>query len=239
MNLYNLFEGLKDPKDNPCWKGYHPVGTKQKDGRTVPNCVPGRADEAVEEGSAQELNIQQLATISDEALDKAYGYGRSTPGNSFGWQANLQSAAYAKHMIDKGVTDIEAISDAIHRGWNVTAQKFVTNPDQFDDTEKLKQAGKLEAKLQQRAKLMKISYAQLDNEEQEKDRVVARALLQAIAGGQQGVAEGWKTALGGAAIGAAQDPENLADRCRLQSQHLVDEDRPVEVRVGHTRQRTQ
>lgn len=25
---------------NPCWKGYHPVGTKQKNGRTVPNCVP-------------------------------------------------------------------------------------------------------------------------------------------------------------------------------------------------------
>lgn len=26
--------------DNPCWKGYHPVGTKKKNGRTVPNCVP-------------------------------------------------------------------------------------------------------------------------------------------------------------------------------------------------------
>jgi len=25
---------------NPCWKGYYPVGTKQKGGRTVPNCVP-------------------------------------------------------------------------------------------------------------------------------------------------------------------------------------------------------
>ena len=25
---------------NPCWKGYHPVGTKKKNGRTVPNCVP-------------------------------------------------------------------------------------------------------------------------------------------------------------------------------------------------------
>jgi hypothetical protein len=33
-------EGLKDPADNPCWKGYHPVGTKKKAGRTVPNCVP-------------------------------------------------------------------------------------------------------------------------------------------------------------------------------------------------------
>lgn len=35
-----VLEGLKDPKDNPCWKGYHPVGTKKKNGRTVPNCVP-------------------------------------------------------------------------------------------------------------------------------------------------------------------------------------------------------
>jgi hypothetical protein len=35
-----LTEGLRDPKDNPCWKGYKPVGTKKKGGRTVPNCVP-------------------------------------------------------------------------------------------------------------------------------------------------------------------------------------------------------
>lgn len=33
-------EGLRDPKDNPCWKGYKPVGTKKKNGREVPNCVP-------------------------------------------------------------------------------------------------------------------------------------------------------------------------------------------------------
>lgn len=40
-----MAEGLRDPKDNPCWKGYKPVGTKQKAGRTVPNCVP--VDEAI------------------------------------------------------------------------------------------------------------------------------------------------------------------------------------------------
>lgn len=37
-------EGLRDPKDNPCWKGYKPVGTKKKNGRTVPNCVPKNED---------------------------------------------------------------------------------------------------------------------------------------------------------------------------------------------------
>lgn len=38
-------EGLKDPKDNPCWKGYKPVGTKKKGGKTVPNCVPKESQE--------------------------------------------------------------------------------------------------------------------------------------------------------------------------------------------------
>jgi hypothetical protein len=153
-----------------------------------PSMAKQHDDEDIIEG--QQLSIQQLATISDEALDNAYKYGRSTPGNSFGWQANLKSAQYAKQMIDKGVTDIEAISDAIHKGWNVTAQAFVQKPEQFDDTAKLQANGKLEAKLQQRAELMKKNYAQLPEDEKEKDRVVARALLQAIKG-DQGVEEGY------------------------------------------------
>ena len=128
------------------------------------------------------LGIDQLATISDKALDDAYHYGRSSPGNTFGWQANLKSAEFAKKAIESGVTDIDEISDAIHKGWNVTAKAFVSNPDQFDDTEKLKATGKLEAKLAQREKLMNIEYAQLPEEEKEKDRVVARALLQALTG---------------------------------------------------------
>ena len=35
-----LKDDLRNPKDNPCWKGYYPVGTKKKNGKTVPNCVP-------------------------------------------------------------------------------------------------------------------------------------------------------------------------------------------------------
>ena len=29
-------------KDDPCWSGYHMVGTKKKGGKEVPNCVPGK-----------------------------------------------------------------------------------------------------------------------------------------------------------------------------------------------------
>ena len=128
----------------------------------------------------ESMSIEDLATVSDEALDNAYHYGRSTPGNTFGWQANLKSAEFAKRVIDAGVTDIEKISDAIHSGWNETAKKFVANPDQFSDTQKLRDNGKFDAKIEQRRKLSSVKYSSLPEEEKEKDRVVARALLNAI-----------------------------------------------------------
>jgi len=178
--------------------------------------------DALAEGVVQQLSVQQLATISDAALDQAYGYGRSTPGNSFGWQANLKSAAYAKRMIDAGVTDVEKISDAIHQGWNTTARAFVQNPDQFGDTEKLRAAGKLDAKLAQREKLMNIGYSQLPNDEQEKDRVVARALLQALTG-QQGVAEG--VDIGKEWMSDTELDQYVPDRLQQQWRELLGYDR--------------
>ena len=33
--------------ENPCWKGYEMVGTKTKDGKEVPNCVPINEETAV------------------------------------------------------------------------------------------------------------------------------------------------------------------------------------------------
>jgi hypothetical protein len=145
-------------------------------------------EQGMAENAVQPLSVQQLATISDEALDKAYGYGRSTPGNTFGWQANLASAAYAKQAIDKGATDLIAISDAVHKGWWSVAQKFVDNPDQFSDTEKLRADGKFDKKMADR-KAQMVPFKQLTKDQQDIDTVVARALLQAIRG-EQGVAEG-------------------------------------------------
>jgi len=131
--------------------------------------------------AGKSLSVEQLATISDEALDAAYHYGRSTPGNTFGWQANLASAAYAKQAIDQGETDIEKISDAVHRGWEAVAQKFVDNPDQFSDTEKLRATGKFDKKMADR-KAQMVPFNQLTKDQQDIDTVVARAMLKAITG---------------------------------------------------------
>ena len=95
-----LQEGLKDPKDNPCWKGYKPVGTKKKNGKTVPNCVPeskefSELDIAVMEGG-HELQVEHdleetyhgdeffeaygvLWYNDDEQLDEAEYRGRKVP----------------------------------------------------------------------------------------------------------------------------------------------------------------
>ena len=58
--------GLKDPQDNPCWKGYKPVGTKMKDGKEVPNCVP--VNESLEETDS--YCPQCLAEYLKENWDK-------------------------------------------------------------------------------------------------------------------------------------------------------------------------
>ena len=48
---------------NPCWTGYHPVGTKKKNGRTVPNCVP----EEVE--FYEQYDVEELFDILEEVVD--------------------------------------------------------------------------------------------------------------------------------------------------------------------------
>lgn len=43
-NGHAVEEGKKKitAKNDPCWSGYHMVGTKNKNGKEVPNCVPGK-----------------------------------------------------------------------------------------------------------------------------------------------------------------------------------------------------
>jgi hypothetical protein len=124
---------------------------------------------------SESLDLIQLATISDKALDDRYHYGRSTPGKNFGWLANLESAKAALNLIKQGATDVDVIADAIHDGWNITAMADYNGELDLDsptpDEKKLK-----------RYALAQKSYAELPDDEQEKDRVVARALLKALKG---------------------------------------------------------
>lgn len=54
-------------KDDPCWDGYHMVGTKTKDGREVPNCVPGR------KGVNEEHDQSHGSPYDRGSADRYYG----------------------------------------------------------------------------------------------------------------------------------------------------------------------
>ena len=88
MNVFELFEAkkksLKNPADNPCWTDYHPVGTKQKSGRTVPNCMP---NEGVEEAA----NAAQQAAI---AIAKKKKSGVAEAKHQPRWEVEQRTAGH-------------------------------------------------------------------------------------------------------------------------------------------------
>ena len=43
-------------EDDPCWKGYKMVGTKKKNGRTVPNCVPGEGVPSMKKEEVEQID---------------------------------------------------------------------------------------------------------------------------------------------------------------------------------------
>jgi len=72
---------------NTCWKGYTAVGTKKKNGREVPNCVPKEEVELDEDW--QKVNRQDKTDgLSQKAVD---AYKRENPGSK------LQTAVTEKN----------------------------------------------------------------------------------------------------------------------------------------------
>ncbi len=60
-------------KNNPCWKGYKQIGTKNKNGRTVPNCVKDNSGVNEENEAIQQFAENRLAgatKISKAAKEK-------------------------------------------------------------------------------------------------------------------------------------------------------------------------
>jgi hypothetical protein len=83
ISFKQYLEEVKKPTGDlkkACWKGYTAVGTKEKNGRTVPNCVPEEIEhlfdviEEMVESAAIEFNIdvellwERLESVSDEEL---------------------------------------------------------------------------------------------------------------------------------------------------------------------------
>ena len=44
-----VMNSIFEDEDDPCWKGYTAFGTKDKNGKKVPNCVPDEKKEEMKE----------------------------------------------------------------------------------------------------------------------------------------------------------------------------------------------
>jgi len=98
-----------DLKD-ACWTGYTAIGTKKKNGKTVPNCVPEEVEleelfdilEEVVDGIAEESNIdpdiiwENLEDVSDEELYETAAWRRKEGKSETGGLNAKGIASYRK-----------------------------------------------------------------------------------------------------------------------------------------------
>jgi hypothetical protein len=98
--------GLKDA----CWKGYTAIGTKKKNGRTVPNCVPVNEDGSeitIGEGKMAELH----ASLSQHLDKHVAEYKRAGGAESLGHKSTVAAQKISKehgiaaHHAQKFVND--------------------------------------------------------------------------------------------------------------------------------------
>lgn len=90
-------------KNDPCWKGHHMVGTKSKDGKQVPNCVPGKKGAMNETSHVSDI-IQAKELINqamnNPKLKQQYfdflKHLRTKYGESYSTEIHQQAAKLAK-----------------------------------------------------------------------------------------------------------------------------------------------
>lgn len=62
--IKRFIEFIQEKKDDPCWDGYEQYGTKKKDGKEVPNCVPEEKEE-LEESDAPTTTTAGMAGVDN------------------------------------------------------------------------------------------------------------------------------------------------------------------------------
>jgi hypothetical protein len=105
--------------EGACWEGYEPVGTKQKDGKTVPNCVPMKNAAGGEEKFSGMDTIAAYVQVLYEEFGTARGKqaaqemmraAQSIGGNAgAGLQKAIRTASTSKNVSERNraIGDIE------------------------------------------------------------------------------------------------------------------------------------
>jgi hypothetical protein len=136
--MSSILKGLMTEKEkslrntNPCWKGYKPVGTKVKNGKTVPNCVPGKADESIEKPAGP---AEPTAKVNPELQKRLAARKAGKPVYSGGLeedrQGDLEVALNQARKITKGIKYDDTATDIIVQ-IQMLAEKFNIDKDALE-----------------------------------------------------------------------------------------------------------
>lgn len=67
------FKQFVEEKEDPCWDGYQQYGMKKKNGKSVPNCVPVKEDEDLDEATYKGRDVPLNKPMSgDVKKSKVY-----------------------------------------------------------------------------------------------------------------------------------------------------------------------
>ena len=101
MKLINLIP-IKE-MENPCWKGYEMVGTKKKDGKEVPNCVPVKEDiNSDDDVNYGYVEPEEEYDVEDEDLVDFIAFMRGYDKSLNEGCACLKEAEYQGHKVSLG-----------------------------------------------------------------------------------------------------------------------------------------
>jgi hypothetical protein len=134
---------------NACWKGYTAVGTKEKNGRTVPNCVP----EEVELDEASKDNPRHPMHQSDPSLYKkttkgiAKNYATHT-GKFFSnmdftldyKRTNKEAPRYKNEEIEHFFDIIEEMVEAAASEYNIDSELLWERLESVSDEELIEES---------------------------------------------------------------------------------------------------
>jgi predicted RNA-binding Zn-ribbon protein involved in translation (DUF1610 family) len=121
-------EGLKNTKDNPCWRGYHPVGTKIKNGQEVPNCVP------VNENKDQTIECEKCGwrwKLSDSGKDTyvCHECGFDSTDKYDIKSKGLETEDYCPHCLAEYIVEnLNRVEEAEYHGRKVNLGKPFLTP---------------------------------------------------------------------------------------------------------------
>lgn len=130
INVKNVKEDLDEEKD-PCWKGYKQYGTKEKDGKKVPNCIPEDTSSDREEGTDSLLKKYKSETPGEE-VDEALNMAQRMKARQV-FKRNKAKIAIGRKKAEKKFASPEKLKLRARKAARKTVEKMILKQKTKDE----------------------------------------------------------------------------------------------------------